>query len=395
MFSLAREIAREAADQADRPRDAAAIKSRKTIAAIESLARSDQRLAALSDQWDADAWLLNTPNGILDLRTGKIGPHDPLAYLTKTTTVGPEGECPTWLRFLARVTDGDDDLVGILQRMCGYCLTGDISEHALFFLFGHGGNGKSVFIDTLSGILNDYAWTAAIETFTASNTDSHPAGLAALRGARFVTATETEEGRKWAESRIKALTGGDRVSARFMRQDFFVFTPSFKLVIAGNHKPGLRSVDEAIRRRFNLIPFTVSIPPEERDPHLAEKLKAEWPGILKWMVDGCLEWQRNGLGRPAVVTDATAAYLEGEDALMAWVDDRCIRDPSAWSSGHALFSSWSMWASQSGEAAGSKKSFSQTMEAHGFHARRSHQGRGFDGLKLRESYEFDGDGAAR
>ena len=170
---------------------------------------------------------------------------------------------------------------------------------------------------------------APIETFTASHQDRHPTELARLRGARLVTSVETEEGRRWAESRIKSLTGGDKIAVHFMRQDFFEFTPQFKLVIAGNHKPGLRSVDEAIRRRLNLIPFTVTIPPAERDPDLAEKLKAEWPGILAWAIVGCLAWQRDGLAAPKAVTSATAAYLEAEDAVAAWIKERCEEESVA------------------------------------------------------------------
>jgi putative DNA primase/helicase len=158
-----------------------------------------------------------------------------------------------------------------------------------------------VLLSTVAGVLGDYHKTAPIETFTASNADRHPTDLASLRGARLVRATETEEGRRWAESRIKQLTGGDTVAARFMRQDFFEYRPQFKLIIAGNHKPSLRSVDEAIRRRFHLIPFAVTIPPEERDSDLADKLKAEWPGILAWMIEGCVEWQAECLRPPAAV----------------------------------------------------------------------------------------------
>src|SRR5262249_9077847 len=148
---------------------------------------------------------------------------------------------------------------------------------------------------------------------------------------------ETEEGRRWAESRIKALTGGDKIAARFMRQDFFEFTPNFKLVIAGNHKPTLRSVDEAIRRRFNLIPFTVTIPPEERDEQLAEKLKLELPGILAWMLEGCDDWREQGLAPPKIVTDATAEYLESEDAIAAWMEECATRDPNAFAKASELF----------------------------------------------------------
>ena len=200
-----------------------------------------------------------------------------------------------------------------------------------------------------------------------------------LRGARLVTATETEEGRQWAESRIKQLTGGDRVSARFMRQDFFEFIPQFKLFIAGNHRPGLRSVDEAMRRRVNLIPFAVTIPAEERDSELTEKLKAEWPGILAWIVEGCLEWQTEGLAAPGAVTAATAEYLESEDAIAAWIDERCERDVSAWAGASALFASWARGA---GEALGSQKKFSQKLAERKFPKHKMTAGGGFYGLRI-------------
>ena len=174
--------------------------------------------------------------------------------------------------------------------------------------------------------MGDYHRAAPIETFTASTNERHPTDLAGLRGARLVTAVETEEGRRWAESKIKVLTGGDKIAARFMRQDFFEFMPQFKLLIAGNHKLGLRSVDEAVRRRFNLIPFTVTIPPGERDQALSDKLKAELPGVLAWMIDGCLDWRTEWLSPPVAVTAATAAYLDAEDAIAAWMDECCQRD---------------------------------------------------------------------
>ena len=290
-----------------------------------------------------------------------------------------------FLRFLAEVTADNRELQAFLQRLLGYSLTGSIREHILAFFYGLGANGKSVLLNTVSGILSDYHTTAPIETFTASGSDRHPTELAGLRGARLVTATETEEGRRWAEARIKALTGGDKMSARFMRQDFFEFTPKFKLVIAGNHKPGLRSVDEAIRRRFLLVPFTVTIAPEKRDLVLGEKLKAEWPGILQWMVDGCIAWQERGLAPPKTVTDATAAYLEAEDAVAAWIDDECDRDPNAWERSANLFASWKEWAERSGEYVGSTKQFRERLEARGIcHKPQPGTKRaGYQGLKLK------------
>jgi putative DNA primase/helicase len=273
--------------------------------------------------------------------------------------------------------------------LCGYCLTGETREHTLAFLWGTGANGKSKFIEAISGCVGEYHRAAPIETFTASSSDRHPTDLAGLRGARLVTAVETEEGRRWAEPKIKTLTGGDKISARFMRQDFFEYVPQFKLLIAGNHKPGLRSVDEAIRRRFNLIPFAVTIPPHERDQQLGDKLKAEWPGILAWMIEGCIAWQERGLDPPKAVTAATSAYLEAQDAISAWIDDQCERDPNAWERSQTLFASWKAWAERSGEAYGDIKTFRDRLEARGiYHKRQGGTGRtGYQGLAIKAQEE--------
>ena len=228
----------------------------------------------------------------------------------------------SWTRSLAAMPS----CRGFLARVAGYGLSGSTREHALFFLYGTGANGKGTFLNTLTAILGDYARVAGMETFTESHSDRHPTELAMLRGARIVTAQETEEGRRWAESRIKALTGGDPITARFMRQDFFTYTPQFKLLIAGNHKPGLRNIDEAIRRRFHLLPFTIRIPPECRDAKLFERLKAEWPAILAWAIRGCLAWQADGLRPPAAVIDATAEYFDDEDGFGRWLAECCVRE---------------------------------------------------------------------
>jgi putative DNA primase/helicase len=382
-FDYARRICRGAAAACNKEKIAAAIASAKTVAAVERLAKADRRLAATVDQWDADLWLLNTPGGVVDLRTGDVVARRPDQYFTKITSVGPSGDCPRFLAFVNAITGGDIELQRYLRRAAGYVLTGVTREHVLLFGHGTGANGKSVLISSISGILGSYHRTAPIETFTASSSDRHPTELAGLRGARLVTATETEEGRRWAESRIKALTGGDTVPARFMRQDFFEYKPAFKLFIVGNHKPSLRSVDEAIRRRFHLIPFAVIVPPEDRDPDLVEKLKAEWPGILRWMIEGCLEWQEIGLLPPKAVLDATAAYLEGEDAIAAWIDEKCKRDASAWTSSSELYASWRAWADLAGEQPGTMKRFAQQLETRGLQKSRRWRGRGFDGLRIR------------
>lgn len=359
--------------------------SARTVAAVERMAQADRRMAATVDQWDCNADVINTPDGLVCLHTGAVKPHDPDLYCTRITAVGPAtaGARPTlWLQFLERVTDGNADLIAFLQRAAGYALTGDTTEHAMFFAYGTGRNGKGVFLNTISRIMGDYATVAPMEILTIGQGSQHPTGLAGLMGARLVTAQETEEGRRWAEARIKSLTGGDTITARFMRQDYFTFEPQFKLFVAGNHKPGLRGVDEAIRARLNLIPFTITIPKEERDPELPEKLKDEWPAIFRWAIEGCLEWRRTGLVAPSSVVEATNEYLADEDALQTWIDECTIKDTSQHESAGDLFNSWKMWAEKSGEWVGSQRQFTQTLESRGFKRNRQGKSRGFLGLRI-------------
>jgi putative DNA primase/helicase len=382
VFDLARRVCRTESSSCQNGRIAPRIASAVTISAVERLARADRRHAATIEQWDAEPWLLNTPGGVVDLRNGELRPALREDYMTKITAIAPGGQCPLWFSFLARITNGNQDLQRFLQRMCGYALTGVTREHALFFLYGTGANGKSVFLNTISGLMADYARTAPIETFIDSKSDHHPTDLAGLQGARLITAVETEDGRHWAESKLKALTGGDRIAARFMRQDYFEFTPQFKLVIAGNHKPGLRTVDEAIRRRFILVPFTVTIPAPERDLELGEKLRGEWGGILQWMIEGCLEWQSEGLQVPKAVRDATKDYLASEDLLSRWIEDCCVRLSGKWESATALFRNWRLWCMENQEDPGSQKRFSENLESHGFEPKRTKKARGFNGIGL-------------
>ena len=317
-----------------------------------------------------------------DLKTGKSRAARRDDYCTKAAAVSPGGECPRWLKFLAEITGGDDELQAYLKRVAGYCMTGLTTEHAMFFCYGTGANGKSVFINTLASIWGDYAATAPMTTFVVTRSEQHPTDLARLRGVRLVTATETEAGQRWAEAKIKALTGSDKIAARFMRQDFFEFTPQFKLMISGNHKPGLRGVDEAIRRRMHLIPFDVTIPPEKRDRDLFEKLKAEWSGILQWAVEGCLEWQRIGLSPPRAVVDATEKYLASEDAIANWLDDTCEQGTTFSATRTKLFESWKNWAETAGEHPGSAKAFYAALEGRGFVQFKEHGNRRFRGLRL-------------
>ena len=266
--------------------------------------------------------------------------------------------------------------------MAGYCLTGSTREHSLHFLYGTGGNGKSVFLGTLTGILNDYAKNAPIETFTESRGDRHPTELAMLNGARLVVAQETEQGKRWALSRIKALTGGDSVTARFMRGNFFSYLPKFKLLISGNMKPKLNTVDEAMRRRFQIVPFSVQIPPKDRDLDLPETLKKEWPGILAWAIEGAVEYQKQGLAPPPVVAEATANYLETQDVFKEWLDLRCVTGEGVSEAPNPLYKSWKAFAEAAGELVGRQAGFVERMEAAGFHQLRSAKSRRWVGVKI-------------
>ena len=316
-------------------------------------------------------------------------PHRYDDFLSQITSCGVGDGCPTWTEFLKRITCGDDELRAYLQRVFGYVLTGSTKEHALFFLYGSGANGKSVFIGVLAGILNTYHRTAAMQTFIVSSSEQHPTDLAGLVGSRAVTASETERGRTWDENKIKTITGGDEVSARFMRGDFFEYVPQFKIIIAGNNKPKLKSTDEAIRRRFNLIPFLATIPPEERDLDLGEKLRAEYPGILRWAVEGCLEWQRIGLDPPAVVRAATDEYIKSQNVVSNWIDERCDAAYGLRALSNDLYADFKSWAHNCGEEGLKQADFNKALEELGYSKRPTKIGKVWDGLKLRA----EGDGS--
>jgi len=387
-YSLARKLCRTAAEATNNKRLARMIANAKTRNAVVTLACSDPRHAATVAQWDVDPWLLNTPGGVVDLRTGRLREHRADDYMTKMTAVTPDAKCPTPLlqAFLTTVTAGDVGLQEFLKRMSGYALTGVTIEHALFFLYGTGANGESVWTNTVAGILHDYHKTAPLETFTVSANERHPTELAMLRGARLVTVSETEAGKRWSESRIKTLTGGDPIDARFMRQDYFEYLPQFKLMISGNHRPGLNSVNEAIKRRVNMVPFKVTIAEKQRDKDLTEKLKAEWPGILAWMIEGCLEWQRIGLRPPKIVTDATEEYLKSEDKLGRCIEECLEIDPNEWMSSTDLFYSWKQWAEDNNEWVGSQTKLSIDLKDAGFEPVKKETGNGFAKLTLKPGF---------
>ena len=364
----------------------------QTASAVEKFARADRCFAVTDKHWNKDFWLLATPAGTVDLRTGETFTARPADNITLMTSTGPAAGRPEkWLAFLDQSTGGNPELIRFLQQIAGYCLTGLTREHALFFLYGSGGNGKGVFVNTLMRIMDEYATAAPMSTFTSSKFDSHPTDLADLAGSRMVTASETDEGRSWAEARIKQMSGGDPIKARFMRQDFFQYQPQFKLVFLGNHKPVLVNVDDAARRRFNIIPFTYQ--PKTPDLDLEDKLKAEHGQILQWMIDGCLDWQAVGLTRPAIVTEATTAYFSEQDLFAQWLDE-CTEKASERVGERTtkLFSSWKTYAENAGDAAGTQKSFREKLDRAGYEYLSripgDRNGRGY--VRIRIIYESDG-----
>lgn len=362
-FNMAKVICKDFAKKVNKAREQRTLASAKTISAIERIAMAERALAATVDQWDADPWLLNTPDGVVDLKSGKLRPHRADDYMTRMTAAGPseKAKCSLWLEHLSIVTNGDKELIDYLKRFFGYCLTGITREHALLFCHGDGGVGKGTTINTFTHVLGDYAAVADMELFTYSKHDRHSTDIAALRGARFVTASETEQNRGWAEARIKQMTGGDKITARFMRQDNFTYLPQFKLCIQGNHKPHLRNIDNAIRRRFNLFPFLAKI--AKVDLELPEKLKGEAAGILRWAIDGCLEWQSGKLSPPSLIVAATDDYLESEDTRMTWFRDTFAIDNSAPGLfSEEMFEHWKLYAERRGEFAGTMKALSTWLE---------------------------------
>lgn len=386
-FSWIRRIARDLARNSGNGKAMLAAGRAAFVSGVERFAQADRKFAITSDAWNHDLWLLGTPAGTVDLRSGVLTPARQEHHISKQTAVGPAEfeNCPVWLAFLKQATGYDEQAIGFLRRWFGYALTGSTSEHAFLFVYGPGGNGKGVLLNTISGILGSYAMTAAMDTFAVSKGERASNDLAMLHGARMVMTTETEEGQAWAEARVKALTGGDPITARFMRRDFFTYTPAFKLTISGNHKPTLRNVDDAMRRRFNVVPFMNK--PEQPDKTLVDRLKAEWPGILRWMINGCLEWQCHGLNPPETVTHATADYFEEQDLVMQWIEESCNQGVTQSDTMSALFRSWTDYALANGEKPGATKWFSQTLVRLGYEAVKHTPGfpkkRGFKGIGVK------------
>ena len=380
---------------------------RRFVANVEWFARIHERVAVTSPVFDRHPLLLGTPLGAVNLKTGDLlrrWVSDPAivggggwvqrskrALITRATAVAPgeDGEKPRlWLQFLRESLRNDEEMLRFVQVMLGYCLTGSIKEHALFFLYGPGGNGKSVFVDTVVNIMGEYATVAPMEAFTATEAQRHETELAMLDGARLVVASETERGQRWAQSRIKQLTGGDPITARFVRKDFFTFRPKFKLVMSGNHRPVLGTVDDAMRRRMRLLAWLNK--PARPDDGLPERLRPEYPAILRWMIEGARAWVWEGLPRSAAVVSSTEDYLADEDTIGQWIAEKLSTDafpvnPQSMTreSIGALFASWCAFCEKEKIKFGRKNDLSSQLSNRGFIRKAGMKDRVFIGLAIR------------
>ena len=391
-FTMAKKVCRSAAGEPDNEKQARGICSAATHAALLNLARSADGIITGLDDWDCHPMLLNTPGGVIDLKTGKEVSRDGLLF-THVAGVAPMPmPTPIWDRFLSEVLDGDIEQVEFIQRLGGYCLTGSLEEQKIFFLFGSGANGKSVLLDVLRALGGRYSHNLPSEALTTNKSEGHPTMFAALHGKRLAISSEIEEGAHWAEARMKALSGDETLTARFMKKDFFTFRMSQKHLIAGNFKPRLKGDDFAMSRRMVLIPFTQRFEGARRDKQLPEKLKAEYPGIMAWFIEGARKWRESGLAIPSAISDASREYMAEQDDIGLWVASCCQEVKGARERASRLFTSFNGWKTRNGEHAGSSKTFYQRMERI-YDKKRAGGGCDYVGLRLVPDVEGSGPNA--
>ena len=377
--ATARSIFHEAADTEDEDEQKAiakwALASQNESRINAMLSQARPYLAVGMEELDRDPWLINCQNGTLDLRTGKLKDHDPADRITKIVPVDydPDAPAPRFKRFLKEALV-DDAVIKFVKRYSGYTLTGITRERLLAILYGFGKNGKTTLVELLHEVLGDYARNTDVETLLIKKYQGVGNDVAALKGARFVSAAEVEKGRRLAESKVKQLTGRDTVTARFLFGENFDFKPEFKLWLSTNNKPVIQGTDDAIWDRIRLIPFTQRFDGHKADPKLPDKLRHEIAGVFAWMVEGCLEWQEHGLQEPKTVTEATKQYREEMDTLASFLDEVCVMGPHHRVLAEKLYQRYAMWCDNSGERKDPKKAFVARLEERGFERRRETAG---------------------
>jgi putative DNA primase/helicase len=350
---------------------AASLQGASKQRAMLELARAQAGMTVLVDDLDADPWLFNCANGLLDLRTGELHPHDPAKLCTKMAEVEylPSAECatPVWDAYLDSTFGGDVELISFLQKAVGYSLTGITTEQCFFLLHGAGANGKTTFLEVLGLLMGGYAVESPFETFLAAQRAGNAPrnDVARLKGARLVRSAEPSEGARFDEATIKMLTGGDTVVARYLFAEHFEFKPQFALWLAGNHKPVIRGTDHGIWRRVRLVPFERIIPAEQRDHRLLQKLEQELPGILRWAVEGCLAWQQERLQTPGIVARAVEEYRSESDVLGEFLEDCCELEPAYAVRAGELYKAYRRWCEDTGHLPRSETSFGKLLGQRG------------------------------
>lgn len=361
------------------------------LRAMIDLARSEPDITIANATLDANPMVLGVRGGAIDLRNGDFFVPTASDFITRRAgcEYNPRAEAPTWNAFLIRIMNDDSRMIDFLRRAVGYSLSGDTSEQCLFVAHGVGANGKSVFLRAIRTLAGDYGADTMMSTFVDRRTDAASNDLARLSGIRFVSAAEAEEGRRMAEGLIKALTGGEAIAARFLFREYFEFVPRFKVWLGVNHRPSIRGDDHGIWRRIRLIPFPVTIPPEEQDRDLPAKLQRELPGILNWAIDGALEWRQEGLRPPSVVTDATEAYREEQDRVGQWITERCTVIAGITGAASALFKDYTTWSEERGERPLSMTAFGRRLGDRGYQKGKSGTVR-YSGIGLADHGRLDG-----
>ncbi len=372
------------ANRKELARHAISTESEKRLRSLVSLAQSLPSIPAGPDEFDADPWVLNTPKGLVDLRTGELSPHDRAAMCSKVTGAGyePQARSELWERCLETWLP-DPEVRAFVQRAVGYSLIGIITEQILLIMWGGGANGKSVLQEILRKAIGDYAMHTPPETLISNHSGGIPNDIARLRGARLVSASESDENRRLAEGRIKALTSGDAIAARFMRAEWFEFVPTFTVWLSTNHKPIIRGQDLGIWRRIKLVPFEVEIPEADRDPYLLQKLETELPAVLAWAIQGCLDYQAIGLNAPEAVEVATADYRRESDVFGEFIEERCEIKAERFATSEGLYLAYQEWAKGAGEKVLTKTMFGKKLNERGFDREKQGGVRGWIGIALR------------
>jgi putative DNA primase/helicase len=348
-------------------------------------ASSIRFLASLTSDFDCNPMLLTVGNGTLNLKSGHLGKTRPEDLITRASNIdfNPSARCPRWRGFLEEVFANDRELIDFIQRAVGYSLTGDTREQCLFVLYGSGANGKSTFLETIRRLLDGHVVTTPFSTFMLHVNQNGPRNdLAALQGARLVLASEVGQQARFDESVVKRVTGQDIISCRFLYGEFFEYKPQFKIWLATNYKPVIRGNDNAIWRRIRLVPFSQQFDGNNADRLLLDKLEAELAGILAWAVEGCLAWQKRGLGKAVAVESATQEYRRESDQFGRFFGERCVRGKQSQTQGKALYEAYVEWCVRTSEKPASNPVFAAALAERGIAKKRSRKGVVYQGVEL-------------